>query len=132
MATVYTIGHSTRSQAELLVLLRAHGIARLVDIRAFPMSRRHPQFNRESMQAWLAAAGIEYLWEKDLGGRRGQTLADSPNRGLRNESFRNYADYMLTPAFEQAVARLVTLAGEKKTAILCAEAVPWRPAPRTA
>jgi uncharacterized protein (DUF488 family) len=124
LATIYTIGHSTRSQEVFLALLQVHGIRRLVDIRAFPMSRRHPQFNRESMQAWLGEAGIEYLWEgKDLGGRRGKGLADSPNKGLRNDSFRNYADYMLTPAFRQGAARLVQLATERPTAIMCAEAV---------
>ena len=124
MATIFTIGHSTRSQEDFLALLQAHGIQRLVDIRAFPMSRRHPQFNRESMQAWLGEAGIEYLWEgKGLGGRRGKSLPDSPNKGLRNDSFRNYADYMLTPAFQSAAARVVELAAAKPTAIMCAEAV---------
>lgn len=123
MATIYTIGHSTRAQEEFLALLRAHGIARLVDIRAFPASRRHPQFNRESMAGWLGEAGIEYVWEKELGGRRGKGLPDSPNKGLRNDSFRNYADYMLTPAFVEAAGRVVALAAERPNAIMCAEAV---------
>jgi uncharacterized protein (DUF488 family) len=123
VATIYTIGHSTRSQEDFLALLRAHGIARLVDIRAFPASRRHPQFNREAMQAWLAEAGVEYFWERDLGGRRGKGLADSPNKGIRNDSFRNYADYMLTEPFQAAAERVVALAGERPTAIMCAEAV---------
>ena len=123
MATVFTIGHSTRSQEDFLALLKAHGLVRLVDIRAFPASRRHPQFNRESMQQWLGEAGVEYVWEKDLGGRRGKGLADSPNKGLRNDSFRNYADYMLTQEFTAAAERVVTLAAEKPTAIMCAEAV---------
>jgi uncharacterized protein (DUF488 family) len=123
MATVYTIGHSTRAQQDFLALLRAHDIARLVDIRAFPMSKRHPQFNREAMQSWLAEAGIEYVWEKDLGGRRGKSLEDSPNKGLRNDSFRNYADYMLTPQFAHAAAGVVEMAAEKPTTIMCAEAV---------
>jgi uncharacterized protein (DUF488 family) len=126
MAVVFTIGHSTRTQEDFLALLRAHGIARLVDIRAFPMSRRHPQFNREAMQTWLAEAGIEYVWEKDLGGRRGKPDSpgfDSPNKGLRNDSFRNYADYMLTPPFQGAAAGVVRMAAEKPTAIMCAEAV---------
>src|SRR3954465_8778062 len=123
MATVYTIGHSTRTQEDFLALLRAHGIARLVDIRAFPMSKRHPQFNREAMQAWLAEAGVEYEWEKDLGGRRGKSLEDSPNKGIRNDSFRNYADYMLTEPFAAAAGRVVAWAAEKPTAIMCAEAV---------
>src|SRR5438477_576302 len=123
MAVVYTIGHSTRTHEDFLALLQAHGIQRLVDIRAFPMSRRHPQFNREAMQAWLAEAGIEYVWEKDLGGRRGKGLPDSPNKGLRNDSFRNYADYMLTPPFQAAATGVVRMAAEKPTAIMCAEAV---------
>src|ERR1051326_671596 len=124
MATVYSIGHSTRAQEDFLALLRAHGIGRLVDIRAFPASRRHPQFNREAMQKWLADAGVEYVWEgKDLGGRRGKGLPDSPNKGLRNDSFRNYADYMLTPPFHAGAARVVAMAAEKPTAIMCAEAV---------
>lgn len=123
MATIFTIGHSTRSQEDFLGLLKAHGIARLVDIRAFPASRRHPQFNREAMQQWLAEAGVEYVWEKDLGGRRGKGLPDSPNKGLRNDSFRNYADYMLTREFAAAAERLVALAADRPTAIMCAEAV---------
>jgi uncharacterized protein (DUF488 family) len=123
VATVYTIGHSTRTQEEFLALLRAHEVERLVDIRAFPASRRHPHFHREAMQRWLGEAGVEYFWEKDLGGRRGKALGDSPNKGIRNDSFRNYADYMLTPAFEQAAARVLELAAGKKTAIMCAEAV---------
>jgi len=123
MATVFTIGHSTRTQDAFLELLKAHRIGRLVDIRAFPASRRHPQFNRESMQQWLGEAGVEYVWEKDLGGRRGKGLPDSPNKGLRNDSFRNYADYMLTAEFAAAAERVVGMAGGKPTAIMCAEAV---------
>lgn len=123
MATIYTIGHSTRTQEDLLALLRAHGIRRLVDIRAFPASKRHPQFNREAMQSWLAEAAIDYVWEKDLGGRRGKGLPDSPNKGLRNDSFRNYADYMLTPPFQKAAAGVVAMAEEKPTTVMCAEAV---------
>jgi len=123
MATVYTIGHSTRTQEKFLALLRAHRITRVVDIRAFPTSKRHPQFNRETMQTWLAEAGVEYVWEKELGGRRGKSLQDSPNKGLRNDSFRNYADYMLTPQFQLAAERLAGWAEEKPTVMMCAEAV---------
>ena len=121
MATLYTIGHSTRTIDELIETLRAHGIQTLVDIRAFPASRRLPQFNRESLEKALPEAGIGYVWMKALGGYRKKMLAESPNVGLRNQSFRNYADYMLTAEFEEAVAKLVDLAEQSKTAYMCAE-----------
>src|SRR5438093_8064450 len=118
MVALYTIGHSTRSQAEFLALLRAHEIATLVDIRAFPASRRLPHFNRENLEAALRAEGINYVWMKALGGRRGKRREDSPNVALRNPSFRNYADYMLTSEFQTAA--------HSRTAIMCAEAVFFR------
>jgi uncharacterized protein (DUF488 family) len=123
LAVLYTIGHSTRTLEELLAALRAHQIATLVDIRAFPMSRRLPQFNRESLEKSLPEAGIRYVWMKALGGYRKKTLAESPNIALRNDSFRNYADHMLTPEFEQAMAELLTYAGSSRTAYMCAERV---------
>ena len=126
MARLYTIGHSTRSLAELVEALQAHGILTVVDIRAFPMSRRLPQFNRESLEQSLAAVGISYVWMKDLGGYRKKVLEESPNIGLRNESFRNYADYMLTPEFEGAITQLVALAEKVPTACMCAERVYFR------
>jgi uncharacterized protein (DUF488 family) len=126
LATIYTIGHSTRSLDEFLDILRAQGIQALVDIRSFPMSRRLPHFNRESMERELPGAGIEYRWKKDIGGRRSKTRQDSPNTGLRVEAFRNYADYMLTDAFQRAVTELVELAETRRTAIMCAEAVYFR------
>lgn len=97
MATLYTIGHSTRTFDELLAALEAHHIKTLVDIRAFPKSRRLPHFNRESLEQSLPAAGLRYVWMKPLGGYRKKILADSPHIALRNDSFRNYADYMLHP-----------------------------------
>ncbi|MGC2109945.1 MAG: DUF488 domain-containing protein [Candidatus Korobacteraceae bacterium] len=112
MATIYTIGHSTRTLDELVAALQAHGIRTLVDIRAFPMSRRLPHFNRESFELELPSRGIEYVWMKQLGGRRKKIRDASPNTGLRNDSFRNYADYMLTPEFAQAIDRLLQLAEE--------------------
>lgn len=121
VATLFTIGHSTRSLAELIEALQAHGIKSLVDIRAFPMSRRHPQFNRENLKLELPKAGIEYIWKKELGGRRGKQPGESPNTALRNDSFRNYADYMLTPAFAEAAEGLRKLADRQPTAIMCAE-----------
>src|SRR6476661_3512994 len=101
MATLYTIGHSTRTLDELVEVLRGHSIATLVDIRSFPMSRRLPHFNRESLESALPAVGIRYVWMKELGGRRKKIRNDSPNIALRSPSFRNYADYMLTDEFRQ-------------------------------
>ncbi len=121
MATIYTIGHSTRSLEELIEALKAHEIKTLVDIRAFPMSRRHPHFNRENLEQELPKAGIEYVWKKELGGRRRKQMENSPNTALRNDSFRNYADYMLTPQFEAAAAEVRQLAEKRRTAIMCAE-----------
>ncbi|HEU5453733.1 MAG TPA: DUF488 domain-containing protein [Terriglobales bacterium] len=126
MATVYTIGHSTRSLEELVAALKAHAIQTLADIRSFPMSRRLPWFNRESLEAELPKAGIAYVWMKDLGGRRKRILQDSPNTGLRNDSFRNYADYMMTAEFERAAQELIARAERGRTAIMCAERVYFR------
>jgi uncharacterized protein (DUF488 family) len=121
LATLYTIGHSTRTIEELIEALRAHEIETLVDIRAFPMSRRLPQFNREALEKSLPAAGIQYVWMKALGGYRKKILQESPHIALRNQSFRNYADYTLTPEFEQAIAELLGLAEKSRTAYMCAE-----------
>lgn len=126
MATLYTIGHSTRPLDDLVSALRAHQIRTLVDIRAFPMSRRLPQFNRDSLEQSLPAVGIRYVWMKALGGYRKKMLDESPNIALRNDSFRNYADYMLTPEFEQAMAEVIALAEQSPTAYMCAERVYFR------
>ncbi|HZR66175.1 MAG TPA: DUF488 domain-containing protein [Terriglobales bacterium] len=123
IATLFTIGHSTRTLQELIDALQAHSVHTLVDIRAFPMSRRLPHFNREFLEKALPEAGIGYVWMKELGGRRKKTLKDSPNVALRNDSFRNYADYMLTPEFEQAMAELLKIAEHSRTAYMCAERV---------
>ena len=123
MVTLYTIGHSTRTLDQLVVALRAHSIATLVDIRSFPMSRRLPHFNRESLEKTLPEAGIAYIWLKALGGRRNKILDDSPNVALRNPSFRNYADYMLTAEFQRGIDQLVQLAEKSRTAYMCAERV---------
>ena len=121
MATIYSIGHSTRTLDELVVALQGHGVKTLVDIRAFPMSRRLPHFNRESLETELPHCGIAYNWMKELGGRRKKMRDDSPNTGLRNESFQNYADYMMTPEFAEGVARLLEIGERENTAIMCAE-----------
>jgi uncharacterized protein (DUF488 family) len=125
---IYTIGHSTRELADFSCVLQAHQIRVLVDIRAFPASRRYPHFNRENLELWLPQIGCEYVWEKDLGGRRKQQMPRnlSPNPALRNESFRNYADYMLSPPFEAAILRVEQLASRANTAIMCAEMVYFR------
>lgn len=124
--TLFTFGHSTRSLEELTGALKAHGIARLVDVRAFPGSRRHPHLGRQSLETALPAAGIEYLWlGRELGGRR-KTQESSPNRALRSAGFRGYADYMGTPAFSAGMDRLLALAAEKPTAVLCAELLWWK------
>jgi uncharacterized protein (DUF488 family) len=123
MATIYTIGHSTREFAQLVSALEAHQIRTLVDIRAFPMSRRLPWFNRENFENELPKSGIEYVWMRELGGRRKKQAQPSPNIALRNDSFRNYADYMLTPEFEKAITELLDIAGRGPAAIMCAERV---------
>ena len=123
MATLYTIGHSTRTLDDLISALQAHGIKTLVDVRAFPMSRRLPQFNRDSLEQSLPSAGIRYVWMKALGGYRKKIREDSPHIAMRNDSFRNYADYMLTPEFESAINELIALAEQSPTAYMCAERV---------
>ncbi len=122
---VHTVGHSTRELAAFLGLLRIHGIRRLVDVRRYPASQRHPHFAREALAAALRADGLEYHHEADLGGRR-TGRPDSPHTAWRSPSFRAYADHMETPAFGAALGRLMALGREVPTAILCAEAVPWR------
>jgi uncharacterized protein (DUF488 family) len=105
--------------------LTGNGIRVLVDVRRFPASRRHPQFSRDALAASLAATGIEYVHEPDLGGRR-PARPGSPHTAWRVEAFRGYADHMETPEFQAALDRLIRRGVEAATAILCAEAVPWR------
>jgi uncharacterized protein (DUF488 family) len=124
VATVHTIGHSTRSIDELVNVLRHYGIEQVVDVRTVPRSRKNPQFNRDELERVLPDAGIDYVHMKDLGGLR-KTLKDSPNMGWENESFRGYADYMQTPSFADALSRLIETAQPKPTAIMCAEILPW-------
>jgi len=126
LAVLYTIGHSTRTLEELTGALGAHQIQMLVDIRAFPMSRRLPQFNRDSLEQNLPAVGIQYRWMQALGGYRKKIFEESPNLALRNQSFRNYADYMLTPEFDHAMTELLAVAENLRTAYMCAERVYFR------
>jgi uncharacterized protein (DUF488 family) len=123
--TIYTVGHSTRSSEELLALLRDAGVQAVADIRAFPSSRRHPQFNRGALAASLASAGIQYVHIPGLGGRRAPT-AHSRNCGWRESAFRGYADHMASEEFLTALADLEATARQSPAAIICAEAVWWR------
>jgi uncharacterized protein (DUF488 family) len=125
MATVYTIGHSTRTAEELIALLQRNAVRTVVDVRRYPGSRRHPQFGKEALAGTLNAASIGYIHAPDLGGRRA-AAPDSPNRAWRNAAFRGYADYMATAGFDAALRTLEQEVGRARTAILCAEAVPWR------
>jgi uncharacterized protein (DUF488 family) len=123
--TISTIGHSTRTWKDFLGILRAHGIQRIVDVRTIPRSRHNPQFNRQTLSTKLRSARIGYVHLRRLGGLR-HARRDSPNMGWRNTSFRGFADYMQTPDFEKGLERLMKLAKQKNTAVMCAEAVPWR------
>ena len=126
MATFYTIGHSTRTLDELVSALKAHDIETLVDICAFPISRRLPHFNREALERSLLEQGLRYIWMKSLGGYRKAMREDSPHTALRNSSFRNYSDYTLTEEFEQATAELIRIATASPAAYMCAERVYFR------
>jgi uncharacterized protein (DUF488 family) len=123
--TVLSVGHSNRTLKAFLRLLRAHSVKRIVDVRSIPRSRHNPQFNRETLPAKLRAAGIGYVYLRKLGGLR-HPRPDSQNLAWRNASFRGYADYMNTTEFEEGLTRLLKLAQEKRCALMCAEAVPWR------
>ncbi len=122
---VHTIGHSTRTIEELIELLQAHRVEHLIDVRRWPMSRRHPHFNREALTASLQNNAIAYTWRQDLGGFR-KAAPDSPNHAWRVATFRAYADYMLTPTFAAIVNQLEARAATQRLAFMCAEAVHWR------
>jgi uncharacterized protein (DUF488 family) len=122
---IWTVGHSTRSEAEFVAVLQSAKIQVLVDVRSFPGSRRYPHFNKETLSGSLPKAGVEYLHMPELGGRR-KAKPNSHNLAWRNESFRGYADYMETDAFQNGIERLVKIAADKRTAIMCSEAVWWR------
>jgi uncharacterized protein (DUF488 family) len=122
---IWTFGHSTHTIEDLIESLQAFEIKVLVDVRSFPGSRRYPHFNREQLQASLTEAGIEYQHFPELGGRR-HALPDSNNMAWRNKMFRGYADYMETDEFPDGIRRLLEVARERRTAVMCAEAVWWR------
>lgn len=122
---LYTVGHSTRTAEELLAILRDFGVENLADIRTIPRSRHNPQFNSENFEAPLLGAGIRYVHLAKLGGLR-HAHVHSVNDAWRNASFRGFADYMQTDGFADGLEELRVLAREGTTAIMCAEAVPWR------
>jgi uncharacterized protein (DUF488 family) len=124
-ATVWTIGHSTRSADELLALLRENRIEGLADVRRYPASRRLPHFNRELLSTALAAESIRYEWVEALGGRR-SPAPESTSNAWRNAAFRGYADYMASDEFAVGFSTLCALASERRTAFMCSEAVWWR------
>jgi uncharacterized protein (DUF488 family) len=124
-ATIWTIGHSTRSIEEFLGLLAGSRIEVIADVRSFPGSRKYPQYGKEALAATLATHSIGYHWLQALGGRR-RVSPDSPNTAWRNTSFRGYADYMSSTEFAHGLAQLLIVAGKTRTAMMCAEAVWWR------
>jgi uncharacterized protein (DUF488 family) len=123
--TLWTIGHSTRTIDDFVALLSESAIQSLADVRMFPGSRRYPQFNKESFSKSLASANIHYEHFPELGGRR-KARPDSPNTAWRNEAFRGYADYMMTADFARGVQRLLDMAKQNRTAIMCAEVLWWQ------
>ncbi len=122
---IFTVGHSNLSADDFFALLRPSAIRTLADVRAFPASRRHPQFAREALASASAAHGIAYHWMRQLGGRR-RARSGSPHVAWEVEAFRAYADYADTAEFGQALAELEGLATASPTAFLCAEALWWR------
>lgn len=122
----FTIGHSTRSAEEFVSLLEENGVELLVDVRRHPGSRRHPQFNQGELEETLRAAGIDYRHEERLGGRRDPAPGESPNRAWESEGFRAYADHLLSEEGRRALDHLESEARERRLAVMCAEAVPWR------
>ena len=125
MTQVFTVGHSTHPIDEFVRMLQANSVQLLADVRTIAKSRHNPQFGEDELRVSLPAAGIGYRRLAGLGGLR-HTTADSVNGAWRNTSFRGYADYMQTPAFDEALGELLDLAATTTVAVMCAEAVPWR------
>lgn len=122
---VYTVGHSNRGYDVLITALKGVSVQLLVDVRRYPYSRRNPRFNKEVLAKELSTHGVEYFHLPSLGGRR-RPRAGSPNKALGDKGFRGFADYMGTPEFAAGLADVTDLAAQKVTAIMCAEALPWR------
>jgi uncharacterized protein (DUF488 family) len=125
LSRIWTVGHSNHPIEKFLSILNAHGIERVLDVRRFPVSRKWPHFDASSLAASLPAAGVDYVGLPELGGRR-KALPDSPHVAWRAEPFRGYADYMDTTEFATALEKAIALARELRTALTCAEALPWR------
>jgi uncharacterized protein (DUF488 family) len=123
---IWTIGHSTRDLGSFLALLEQERIELVADVRRFPASRRHPHFGQAALSSALAERGIAYHHWPELGGRRNKRAEGSPNSAWRVEAFNAYADYMGSEEFAVALAGLQEEAHEQRSAIMCAEAVPWR------
>jgi uncharacterized protein (DUF488 family) len=123
--TIFTIGHSTRPLDQFIDMLTARDIQLVADVRTIPKSRYNPQFNSDALAKSLKASGIGYVHMPGLGGFR-HAQKDSVNQGWENASFRGFADYMRTEAFEESLRELIAAAKERRTVIMCAEAVPWR------
>ena len=124
-ATLFSFGHSTRTAEEIVRVLRAHGVERLVDVRAYPGSRRYPHVGQDTMRGWLGRAGIEYVHLASLGGRR-RPQPGSPNAGWTNKQFQGYADHMSSDEFRQGLAELLELCARARTTCMCSEAQWWR------
>ena len=125
MGTLWTVGHSNKTIEEFLGILTAHGIERVIDVRRFPASRKWPHFDARNLERSLREAAIAYAPAPELGGRR-KARPDSPHSAWRVEAFRGYADFMDTPEFAAGLARVAELAEERRSALMCAEALPWR------
>lgn len=125
MQTIYTIGHSTHDKKKFIEMLKAYGIRLLIDVRTIPKSRKVQQFNRDTLEKFLRKEGLTYVHIPELGGLR-HASRNSINTGWRNAGFRGYADYMQTGEFWEGLDKLMRIAEGKKSAIMCAEALPWR------
>lgn len=123
--SIWTVGHSTHAIDAFVSMLQAHAIRAIADVRRFPASRRYPHFNADALRQSLAAHDIQYHPMPELGGRR-NPKPDSRNTAWRNRSFQGYADYMETPEFSQAMEKLLAIAAQRSTAIMCAELLWWR------
>jgi len=125
-SSIWTIGHSNRDLGEFLQALASEQIKTIADVRRFPGSRRYPQFGAEALRDALQQEGIAYQHFPELGGRRTSRLEKSPNTAWRAPAFKAYADYMLTDEFAAAFNDLAALAAKRRTAVMCAEILPWR------
>jgi uncharacterized protein (DUF488 family) len=124
-APLLTVGHGTASEEEFVELLTGAAVDSIVDVRRYPGSRRHPHVAREQLERWLPAAGVAYRWEERLGGRR-RGQPGSPHTGLRNDSFRAYADHLTEPEFTAAIGEVLDEAADRRVAVMCSESLWWR------